>query len=260
MDGKQRAPKGQTAPDPTSLPVPPQIPQLPSPANVAMQEEAPSAAQYKLDALVAALRSSTNALPAEVVELLGEQAEAQTKDMSKAMHRAVNQKARASREIHRLRAARRSFLDAWARYTAHLTTTLEEQIKKQAEAMEEFSSREQSWQAKLAESNEQLARLSGDTQHITSDSDAEMDPKDRIAAAEEDPWASAAFADEQKKQQMQLLEALKKAQASAEQAVVSPKRERTPRRQKPEAVLMLAETKSTPKGEKEGADQKTDPS
>ena len=186
-DGKQRISNKQAAPDLQSLPAPPQIPQLPSPATTAIQEEAPSAAQFKLDALVAALKGSSSTLPPEVVDLFGEQVEAQTKDMSKAMHQAVNQKARAAREIHRVRAGRRSFLDAWARYAAHLATTLEDQIKKQAEAMEEFNSREQSWQAQLAESNEQLARLSGDVQHVPSDLDADMDSKERIAAMEEDP-------------------------------------------------------------------------
>ena len=73
------------------------------------------------------------------------------------------------------------------------------------------------------------------TGQTTSDSDAEMDPKqERISAADKDPWID--FAEEQRVQQVKLLEALRQTKEQAEQAT-SPKRERTPRRQKPEGSL-----------------------
>ena len=233
--GKRRDP-GTAAPSTDALPQPPAPPTLVAPAAASAGPETQSAAQCKLDALVAALRTA-GSLPSEVVALLGQQDEAATKDQAKAMHGAVNQRTQAEKELNRVRSSRKAYLCSWASYLQQMCTTVEQQFAQQQKTLDAFNSMETKWSEKLAESTAALARLTGNAAKAETDTDIELDPppSSRTGTFEEgqDPWNCAELiAQQQTTQQLQLVHALRKAKEAADQTAEAAPRgaSRTPRR------------------------------
>ena len=233
LDGKGKdQPALPAAPDPKALPAPPAVPSLAAPSMPgAGPSDAGSEAQAKLDALVAALRSA-GTLPAEVMAIVGEQTDAAIKAQSTAMHRALNQRTQAAKELSRVRSSRKSYLGAWEQYLNHLCQSVEKQFTQQQEALDNFDQLEKKWGERLAESSATLSKLTSGADKATSDSEDDSAKDSRMEFDEEkDPWQSAQLIGQQRQQQLNLIQALEKARDSAAQAAASARTSsRTPRR------------------------------
>ena len=215
-------------PDASTLPLAPVAPTLNPPSASTRSWEMPTAAQTRLDALVAALKTSGNTLPPDVLALLGEQEQEVATADAKEMHKLVNAQRDARREITRVRGARRSFLDSWASYTSHLADMLDKQIQEQDRSLKEFAELEQKWVQQYATATEALAKLSGGPQRVDSDSDMDKDEGPPIP----DPWAADTALAQQQQKQKTLQLALHSAKITAEKSSQENKRDnsRTPRR------------------------------
>ena len=130
-----------------------------------------------------------------------------------------------------------SYVRSWAAYVGQLTKTLSDQFTEQEKAMAAFSAAETKWSEKLQDATTALAKLSGGTQHIISDSeDMEVnEPKSKNYEAEDDPWKTEDAARDLRERQLELVKMIQQrheqASASMSDSEAS-KREgsRTPRR------------------------------
>ena len=222
------------APQLQALPPPPPTPALPVPA-AGLTETPASEAQQRLDMLLGTLRSTRETLPPDVAKLLGEQEFQDAQQQAKALHKAVSNQTAARKELHRVRSARRQYVQSWSAYTEQLSLLLQKQLAEQERAVSAFNDTEAQWAAQLQDASSTLSRLSGGTQTILSDSE-EMDTQDRAKAGdlEDDPWKSAEASRELQKRQQHLGDMLARVAAKAKEdaAMADSKRDnsRTPRR------------------------------
>ena len=185
--------------------------------------------------LLGTLRSTRETLPPDVAKLLGEQEFQDAQQQAKALHKAVSNQTAARKELHRVRSARRQYVQSWSAYTEQLSLLLQKQLAEQERAVSAFNDTEAQWAAQLQDASSTLSRLSGGTQTILSDSE-EMDTQDRAKAGdlEDDPWKSAEVSRELQKRQQHLGDMLARVAAKAKEdaAMADSKRDnsRTPRR------------------------------
>ena len=99
-------------------------------------------------------------MPADVVQMLGAQALADTQEESRALQDAVRSQTKAKQELHRVRQARRTFLEAWAHYAAQLLITVEEQVEDQSLFLKRWPRRSAS-SCKAPRPTATLSKLSG---------------------------------------------------------------------------------------------------
>ena len=192
---------------------PPAPPALATPSLTTATVDSSSAAQNRLEALTTALRASGGTLPPEVLALLGEQEQATTNEEARLMHKAVSEQHKARKEVNRVRAARRAFVDSWASYVSNLADTLDKQIAEQSKSLQQFDDLEQKWAQQLTEATESLAKFSGAPQKVDSDSDMEVNEK--VAT---DPWALESAMAQQQQRQRSLVHALSSAKRAADTA------------------------------------------
>ena len=197
-----------------TLPVPPPPPQLPQPGQTVQTLSAPpSDAQVRLDSLLATLRSSREVLPPDVINMIGDQEAAETRQKSKDLHKAVSSQEKAQKELLKVQEARRSYLAAWTDYTVNLQKLLAKQQAEQGKALQEFNVNEAHWKAQLKDAKNILANLSGEVQ--VSYSDASDDEEPVLMKVDKEAVQSASVL---QKGQAELATALANAKAKAEAA------------------------------------------
>ena len=238
-------------PELPAIPPPPKAPVLAAIATTtttAPSETTASPAQARLDALISSLRNSREALPPEVVNLLGESEVVESNMRSKALHKAVNAEATAKKQLHRVQNARRAYLTSWTAYIGQLQELLRKQMEEQEKVLGDFKLHEDRWQAQLLDAKKTLAALSDEKAlpltvdgaptavTLSSSSDMEAEDSDGHPNSRQDPWADLAVmqAKSMKESQLELANALNKARAKAESAAKDAKRDisRSPRRHK----------------------------
>ena len=216
-----------------SLPKAPPPPALTHPpATVSGADPVVSEAQTKLDSLVAALKSSQSALPPDIVQLLGTQALKDANAESKALHKAISAQTAAKKELHRVRQARRTFLESWSQHTTQLLSTVEKQLVEHQATLEKLAETEHKWVEQLREATTTLTKLPSAPHVVDSDSDLDSSATGGKAMEVADPWLSDDYLEKNKAQQQSLLRVLQEAKKGADEASASCKREgsRTPRR------------------------------
>ena len=227
---KGKADTGKGLGETPILPTPPPPPKLPQPGQTVVAAGAPpSDAQVRLDSLLATLRSSREALPPEVINIIGDQEAAETRQKSKDLHKAVSSQEKAQKELLKVQEARRSYLAAWTDYTVNLQKLLAKQQAEQGKALQEFNVNEAHWKAQLKDAKNTLANLSGEVQ--VSSSEATDDEEPVLMKVDKEAVQSASLL---QKGQAELATALANAKAKAEAAAKEAGKERdssrTPRR------------------------------
>ena len=163
-------PGGPKPPELQALPSAPPPPRLTTPST-SSTASGTSEAQARLDLLLSTLRSSKEALPADVVSMLGDQELLQSQMRSKALHQAVAMQTKSQTELLRVQEARRAYVAAWSDYTSKLQAVLAAQQTEQSKALNDFAEHEEKWKLQLKESTAALAKLSEDVQQVSSEED-----------------------------------------------------------------------------------------
>ncbi|OLP93802.1 hypothetical protein AK812_SmicGene24245 [Symbiodinium microadriaticum] len=233
--GKGEGHGGSQPPSLSSLPKPPQATEVGLPPDVSSSSR--SNMDPGLQSLLGALAQTREDLPPHIRELVDTQMQADHKAFSKSLHKAVSAQGAARRELAQLRSARRDYTQAWLSYTEGLCSTWTKQIEEKNRVMNDFTEKEEKWEAQLADCSKTIAQLASEA----DGAGREGVPSDVIDVEEQEAMVDAAAQQDVQRQMMiermaaqenQITQALKEAATSAkEQMVVFDKeRERSPRR------------------------------
>ena len=206
--------------------MPPTIPAAPprEPAQTVAQEANPEKAM--LQKLMQALGQHQEALPESVRELIAAQGRTEVQDHTKTLHRTVSAQATARRELQKLQQSRVTFLAAWSSYIADLTSLVTKQVEEQSKALAEMDEQETAWGGKLQEATATLAKLASGGVKLETKNAMEVEESEEAAAEMAEAKVDEAIATEQELQarrllqqqsSLQLVGALKQAQAKADQ-------------------------------------------
>ena len=193
-----------------------------------------SAEKTALDKILLAMKENESDLTPQLRDLLAQHQQVDAREEAKVMHRVVASKAAAKKELHKLRAARCSYVQAWSAYLDQILTTVQSQVEEHTATMAEYATKEGQSEQALQEAASALTRMATDGPQAISDEDEEKDIEFMEARTDE---AAASEAQTQKVVEQvtakgaELVEALSKVRGQAlEEATKEQGRERTPRR------------------------------
>ncbi|OLQ01201.1 hypothetical protein AK812_SmicGene16055, partial [Symbiodinium microadriaticum] len=175
-----RAPHGPAPPKAAQLPKPPTRTPVPGPSSAgkeAMASAGSSSSVEKaaLDKILLAMKENESDLTPQLRDLLAQHQQVDAREEAKVMHRVVASKAAAKKELHKLRAARCSYVQAWSAYLDQILTTVQSQVEEHTATMAEYATKEGQWEQALQEAASALTRMATDGPQAISDEDEEKD-------------------------------------------------------------------------------------
>ena len=225
--GKGAPPKIADLPQPALAPNIP-VPKIGSGSNAEASEEG-----ELLGALLAHLGDPT-ALPTALAERVQTFQSANARSTGNLLHKQLARQFEARTQLQRLAKDKQAFLEGWAEYLKVLTETVDQQVSKMSNVLEDFDNAESQWQAQLADATDLLSKAAG---HTSAPRSADAMEAEDAAVAQSVAEDSRARLQTEKIQQGQkeLIDALNKAKAAAE---VHRDGSRTPRRKPKEEDIV----------------------
>ena len=225
--GKGAPPKIADLPQPALTPSI-QVPKTGSGSTAEASEEG-----ELLGALLAHLGDPAT-LPAALAERVQTFQSANARSTGKLLHKQVARQTEARTQLQKLAKEKQAFLEGWAEYLKVLTETVEQQVSKMSNVLEDFGSAESQWQAQLADATDLLTKA---TSHTSAPRSVEaMDAEDAtVAQAAAEDSRTRLQTEKIQQGQKELIEALNKAKAAAE---VHRDGSRTPRRKPKEDEIV----------------------
>ena len=122
------------------------------------------------------MRENEAELNPQLRELLAQHQQVDAREEAKVMHRVVASKAAAKKELHKLRAARSNYLQAWSSYLEQVLSTVQAQVEEHTATMVDFAAKEAQWDEALQDATSTLTKLATDgPQTISDEEDGEME-------------------------------------------------------------------------------------